>query len=93
MQGYIDDYASSTEINTVHQAVRELYPNQKVLAFFSPICLVEREILLMILPKVYRLLMKLFYWIFILHVNAYGRNKLWLMDKMINTIKIVAKTI
>jgi UDP-N-acetylmuramate--alanine ligase len=34
---YIDDYAHHpTEINTVHQAVRELYPNQKVLAIFQP---------------------------------------------------------
>ena len=32
---YIDDYAHHpTEINAVHQAVRELYPNQKVLAVF-----------------------------------------------------------
>ena len=34
---YIDDYAHhATEINAVHQAVRELYPNQKVLAAFQP---------------------------------------------------------
>ena len=34
---YIDDYAHHpTEINDVHQAVRELYPNQKVLAVFQP---------------------------------------------------------
>jgi UDP-N-acetylmuramate--alanine ligase len=34
---YIDDYAHHpTEINAVHQAVRELYPNQKVLAIFQP---------------------------------------------------------
>ena len=34
---YIDDYAHHpTEINAVHQAVRELYPNQKVLAVFQP---------------------------------------------------------
>jgi hypothetical protein len=49
---YIDDYAHHpTEINAVHQAVRELYPNQKSWPFSSLICLVEREILLMILPK------------------------------------------
>jgi UDP-N-acetylmuramate--alanine ligase len=48
---YIDDYAHHpTEINAVHQAVRELYPNETVLAVF--ICLVELKILLMILPKV-----------------------------------------
>jgi len=34
---YIDDYAHHpTEINAVHQAVRELYPNEKVLGIFQP---------------------------------------------------------
>jgi UDP-N-acetylmuramate--alanine ligase len=34
---YIDDYAHHpTEINAVHHAVRELYPNEKVLAIFQP---------------------------------------------------------
>jgi len=34
---YIDDYAHHpTEINAVHQAVRELYPGQKVVAIFQP---------------------------------------------------------
>ena len=34
---YIDDYAHHpTEINAIHQAVSELYPNQKVLAIFQP---------------------------------------------------------
>lgn len=34
---YIDDYAHHpTEINAVHQAVRELYPDQSVLAIFQP---------------------------------------------------------
>lgn len=34
---YIDDYAHHpTEINAVHQAVRELFPNQKVCAVFQP---------------------------------------------------------
>ncbi len=34
---YIDDYAHHpTEINAVHQAVNELYPNDKVLAVFQP---------------------------------------------------------
>jgi UDP-N-acetylmuramate--alanine ligase len=34
---YIDDYAHHpTEINAVHQAVRELYPGEKVLAIFQP---------------------------------------------------------
>jgi UDP-N-acetylmuramate--alanine ligase len=34
---FIDDYAHHPEeINAVHQAVREMYPNQKVLAVFQP---------------------------------------------------------
>ncbi|KVV14387.1 UDP-N-acetylmuramate--L-alanine ligase [Flavobacterium sp. TAB 87] len=34
---YIDDYAHHpTEINAVHQAVTELYPDRKVLAIFQP---------------------------------------------------------
>jgi UDP-N-acetylmuramate--alanine ligase len=34
---FIDDYAHHpTEINAVHQAVRELYPQRKVLAIFQP---------------------------------------------------------
>ncbi|NDP25880.1 MAG: UDP-N-acetylmuramate--L-alanine ligase [Flavobacterium sp.] len=34
---YIDDYAHHpTEINAIHQAVRELYPDKKVLAIFQP---------------------------------------------------------
>lgn len=34
---YIDDYAHHpTEINAVHQAVRELYPGKKVVAIFQP---------------------------------------------------------
>ncbi|MFD2909982.1 UDP-N-acetylmuramate--L-alanine ligase [Flavobacterium ardleyense] len=34
---YIDDYAHHpTEINAVHQAVRELYPGKKVIAVFQP---------------------------------------------------------
>jgi UDP-N-acetylmuramate--alanine ligase len=34
---YIDDYAHHpTEINAVYQAVKELYPNKKVLALFQP---------------------------------------------------------
>ena len=34
---YIDDYAHHpTEIDAVHQAVSELYPNRKVLAIFQP---------------------------------------------------------
>ena len=34
---YIDDYAHHpTEINAVHQAVRELYPNKRIVAAFQP---------------------------------------------------------
>lgn len=34
---FIDDYAHHpTEINAVHQAVRELYPNKKIVAVFQP---------------------------------------------------------
>ncbi|SDR90103.1 UDP-N-acetylmuramate--L-alanine ligase [Formosa sp. Hel1_31_208] len=34
---YIDDYAHHPEeINAVHQAVREMYPNKKVMAIFQP---------------------------------------------------------
>ena len=34
---YIDDYAHHpTEINAVHQAVRELYPDKKIIAAFQP---------------------------------------------------------
>ena len=34
---YIDDYAHHpTEINAVHQAVRELYPGKKIIAAFQP---------------------------------------------------------
>ena len=34
---YIDDYAHHpTEINAVHQAVRELYPEKKIIAAFQP---------------------------------------------------------
>jgi UDP-N-acetylmuramate--alanine ligase len=34
---FIDDYAHHPEeINAVHQAVREMYPNKKVLAIFQP---------------------------------------------------------
>jgi UDP-N-acetylmuramate--alanine ligase len=34
---YIDDYAHHPEeINAVHQAIREMYPNQEVLAIFQP---------------------------------------------------------
>nr|WP_315179855.1 UDP-N-acetylmuramate--L-alanine ligase [uncultured Flavobacterium sp.] len=92
---YIDDYAHHpTEINAVHQAVRELYPNQKVLAVFQPhlfsrtrdfaddfaksLSAFDDIILLDIYPA-RELPMK-------------GINSQWLMDKMTNSHKkIVVK--
>ena len=92
---YIDDYAHHpTEINAVHQAVRELYPNQKVLAIFQPhlfsrtrdfaddfaksLSAFDEIILLDIYPA--------------RELPMEGINSQWLMDKMINTNKkLVAK--
>ena len=92
---YIDDYAHRpTEINAVHQAVRELYPNQKVLAAFQPhlfsrtrdfaddfaksLSAFDEIILLDIYPA--------------REQPIEGVNSQWLMDKMTNNNKkIVAK--
>ena len=92
---YIDDYAHHpTEINAVHQAVRELYPNQKVLAAFQPhlfsrtrdfaddfaksLSAFDEIILLDIYPA--------------REQPIEGVNSQWLMDKMTNNNKkIVAK--
>ena len=92
---YIDDYAHHpTEINAVHQAVRELYPNQKVLAIFQPhlfsrtrdfaddfaksLSAFDEIILLDIYPA--------------RELPMEGINSSWLMGKMTNsTKKIVAK--
>ena len=92
---YIDDYAHHpTEINAVHQAVRELYPNQKVLAIFQPhlfsrtrdfaddfaksLSAFDDIILLDIYPA--------------RELPMEGINSQWLMDKMTNSHKkIVAK--
>lgn len=92
---YIDDYAHHpTEINAVHQAVRELYPNQKVLAIFQPhlfsrtrdfaddfaksLSAFDEIILLDIYPA--------------RELPMEGINSQWLMDKMINTNKkLIAK--
>ena len=92
---YIDDYAHHpTEINAVHQAVRELYPNQKVLAIFQPhlfsrtrdfaddfaksLSAFDEIIVLDIYPA--------------RELPMEGINSQWLMGKMINTNKkIVAK--
>ena len=92
---YIDDYAHHpTEINAVHQAVRELYPNQKILAAFQPhlfsrtrdfaddfaksLSAFDEIILLDIYPA--------------REQPIEGVNSQWLMDKMTNNDKkIVAK--
>ncbi|WP_035670165.1 UDP-N-acetylmuramate--L-alanine ligase [Flavobacterium sp. 83] len=92
---YIDDYAHHpTEINAVHQAVRELYPNQKVLAIFQPhlfsrtkdfaddfaksLSAFDEVVLLDIYPA--------------RELPMQGINSQWLMDKMTNNHKkIVAK--
>ncbi len=92
---YIDDYAHHpTEINAVHQAVRELYPNQKVLAIFQPhlfsrtrdfaddfaksLSAFDDIILLDIYPA--------------RELPMEGINSQWLMDKMANSHKkIVVK--
>jgi UDP-N-acetylmuramate--alanine ligase len=92
---YIDDYAHHpTEINAVHQAVRELYPNQKVLAAFQPhlfsrtrdfaddfaksLSAFDEIVLLDIYPA--------------REQPIEGVNSQWLMDKMTNNNKkIVAK--
>lgn len=92
---YIDDYAHHpTEINAVHQAVRELYPNQKVLAIFQPhlfsrtrdfaddfaksLSAFDEVVLLDIYPA--------------RELPMEGINSQWLMGKMTNSHKkIVAK--
>lgn len=92
---YIDDYAHHpTEINAVHQAVRELYPNQKVLAIFQPhlfsrtrdfaddfaksLSAFDEVVLLDIYPA--------------RELPMEGINSQWLMDKMTNNDKkIVSK--
>jgi len=92
---YIDDYAHHpTEINAVHQAVRELYPGKKVLAVFQPHLFSRTkdfadnfakrlsdfdEVFLMEIYPARELPME-------------GINSQWLMDKMtIENKKIVSK--
>jgi len=87
---FIDDYAHHpTEINAVHQAVRELYPNQKVLAIFQPhlfsrtkdfaddfarsLSAFDETILLDIYPA--------------RELPMEGINSQWLLDKMTSTNK------
>ena len=93
---FIDDYAHHpTEINAVHQAVRELYPNQKVLAIFQPhlfsrtkdfadgfaqsLSAFDEVILLDIYPA--------------RELPIDGITSQWLMEKMTNqNVKLVSKT-
>lgn len=93
---FIDDYAHHpTEINAVHQAVRELYPGQKVLAIFQPhlfsrtkdfadgfaesLSAFDETILLDIYPA--------------RELPMEGITSQWLMDKMTNpNKKLVSKT-
>ena len=93
---FIDDYAHHpTEINAVHQAVRELYPNQKVLAIFQPhlfsrtkdfvdgfaqsLSAFDEVILLDIYPA--------------RELPMEGITSQWLMEKMTNpSVKLVSKT-
>ena len=87
---YIDDYAHHpTEINAVHQAVTELYPDQKILAIFQPhlfsrtrdfaddfaksLSAFDEVILLDIYPA--------------RELPIAGVNSKWLLDKMINENK------
>ncbi len=93
---YIDDYAHHpTEINAVNQAVRELYPNQEVLAIFQPhlfsrtkdfaydfaksLSQFDEIILLDIYPA--------------RELQMEGITSTWLMSKMTNkNVKLVQKT-
>jgi len=93
---FIDDYAHHpTEINAVHQAVRELYPDQKVLAVFQPhlfsrtkdfaddfaksLSAFDETVLLDIYPA--------------RELPMDGITSQWLMDKMTNTNKkLVSKS-
>jgi len=93
---FIDDYAHHpTEINAVHQAVTELYPNKKVLAIFQPhlfsrtkdfaddfaksLSKFDEVILLDIYPA--------------RELPMAGITSQWLMDKMTNpNKKLVSKT-
>jgi hypothetical protein len=68
----------TTEINAVHQAVQSCI-QIKSLGHFRLICLVERDFA-DDFAKSLSAFDEIFYWIFILHVNCYGRNKLTMVD-------------
>jgi UDP-N-acetylmuramate--alanine ligase len=92
---YIDDYAHHpTEINAVHQAVRELYPGQKVLAIFQPHLFSRTRDFADNFAKS----LSAFDEVFLLEIYPArelpmeGINSKWLMDKMTNEHKkIVSK--
>jgi UDP-N-acetylmuramate--alanine ligase len=85
---YIDDYAHHpTEINAVHQAVRELYPNQKS-GHFQPHLFSRTRDFADDFAKVYRLDEIILLDIYpARELPMEGINSQWLMDKMINTKK------
>ena len=87
---FIDDYAHHPEeINAVHQAVREMYPNKKVLAIFQPHLFSRTKDFIDDFAKVYQNLMRL------LLLDIYparelpieGVNSKWLLDKIENKNK------
>jgi UDP-N-acetylmuramate--alanine ligase len=92
---YIDDYAHHpTEINAVHQAVRELYPDQKVLAIFQPHLFSRTRDFADNFAKS----LSAFDEVFLMEIYPArelpmeGINSQWLMDKMTNEHKkIVSK--
>ncbi|MDR6844016.1 UDP-N-acetylmuramate--L-alanine ligase [Flavobacterium granuli] len=92
---YIDDYAHHpTEINAVHQAVRELYPGQKVLAVFQPHLFSRTRDFVDNFAKS----LSAFDEVFLMEIYPArelpmeGVNSQWLMDKMTNDHKkIVSK--
>ena len=92
---YIDDYAHHpTEINAVHQAVRELYPGQKVLAIFQPHLFSRTKDFADNFAKS----LSAFDEVFLMEIYPArelpmeGINSQWLMDKMTNDYKkIVSK--
>nr|WP_315195927.1 UDP-N-acetylmuramate--L-alanine ligase [uncultured Flavobacterium sp.] len=92
---YIDDYAHHpTEINAVHQAVRELYPGQKVLAVFQPHLFSRTRDFADNFAKS----LSAFDEVFLMEIYPArelpmeGINSQWLMDKMTNGHKkIVSK--
>ncbi|HSD06974.1 UDP-N-acetylmuramate--L-alanine ligase [Flavobacterium sp.] len=92
---YIDDYAHHpTEINAVHQAVRELYPGKKVLAIFQPHLFSRTRDFADNFAKS----LSAFDEVFLMEIYPArelpmeGINSQWLMDKMTNEHKkIVSK--